>query len=799
MGLKGFSLATSGAIELRSIPAWSTQHFEATGRPLRIAVDQASWWYRNITAQKDAEMEQQTPGSHPREKRIMERIFYLLKMNIQLLFVFDDREQARIPASHAYSKASVQLLKDLLDRLGVPRHDAPGPAEAECARLQDLGVVDAIWTDETEILIYSSQPTIVDFQKPEGEQFKSSSTVLISNGDRIKERTSLSKEGFLMRSILLGHDDRETKEGIVTGLEGFTTNQFNTIVRHRTFESAARMLASAVDNPNLLGKWRALFTCMVKDVSANRNFTAPPRTFPDLAVLSRLARPIVSLDEVLLDLPCLKPGWFRTYGTGMLERYRFLLQNFNSQIHESWIARDLVPIELNARLQQRDYHLGVSTQQQSLSPAEQVANSRRYKIRPARRRRKERVDTTTITINPLDVLPELRTAFPMDVQRNGRRVLLQTPTFRAEDVELLDCVLRCGLPEAEVKKLTAPPATFIQKQKHNHNHQRKHVRKRSSFPLSLAEQQGVIATKPKPVPPPLVRPNPFAGTGSSSQPFRTWTAFERRGSVPIAEIKRSMGLEHLSEETPPPVPPLPLHLIERRGSAPMAEIQKGINGTNDAIGQGARGLGETRGEPINMSRLQVPITINPFERRGSMPAPPVTKPMGLGLHLTVPTPRRVSSSAATTTTTATTTITITSTTDFANDKTDGDNSPITPISPLSPASPLFTGDLTLPGDLCWGLDDFGHNGDNYGAGEGEFVSAWHTLAPANPLSRTASRLAKRMSLQRKSPLPSPLPLSGGGLLLVKETNTTPPPTVVFNAPDWNVKDEVPSPVVELVV
>lgn len=54
--IRSFSISETGAAEARSIPEWSTQHFEATGRPLRIAIDQANWWYRNITADKEAEI-----------------------------------------------------------------------------------------------------------------------------------------------------------------------------------------------------------------------------------------------------------------------------------------------------------------------------------------------------------------------------------------------------------------------------------------------------------------------------------------------------------------------------------------------------------------------------------------------------------------------------------------------------------------------------------------------------------------------------------------------------------------------
>ncbi|KAI8634413.1 PIN domain-like protein [Xylariaceae sp. FL1651] len=464
MGLKGFSLSATGAAETRSIPEWSTQHFETTGRPLRIAIDQANWWYRNITAQKEAEIKSQSPGSHPREKRIMERIFYLLRMNIQLLFVFDGSEKPskHRPATHTYSESNVRLLKELLDQLGVPRHDAPGEAGAECVRLQELGIVDVVWTDDTDTLMFGGSPTLVQFQKPEGDQFKNSNTVLVYSADHIKEHTGLTREWFLMYAILVGCD-------YVDGLDGFDAARFSSISQHRCFQAAANLLAVAAETPLVLSKWRVVLTNIVRGTFPEEEFAAPPKTFPDLDILKSCTYPTVSPDSVLQNLPCLRDGWFRPYGPGMLSRYRFLLNNFNTRIHESWIARDLVPIELNHRL--RETSLG-----------EQLQN-RRYGIR-AKLKRKDKPDTM-ITVDPLKVIPELLAAFPTEMYRvvNGSPVKINPPVFRPEEINLLDCVLRRGLPDWDLQKAAVfKPRDSVKK-----------------TPKTPPPPQGENSKKPKPV------------------------------------------------------------------------------------------------------------------------------------------------------------------------------------------------------------------------------------------------------------------------------------------------------------
>ncbi|KAI3332776.1 hypothetical protein F4824DRAFT_474343 [Ustulina deusta] len=435
MVLRGFSISETGAAEARSIPEWSTQHFEATGRPLRIAIDQANWWYRNITADKEAEIKTKSPGSHPREKRIMERIIYLLRMNIQLLFVFDgpNKPPKQWPTEHSYSESNIRLLKELLDQLGVPRHDAPGEAAAECVRLQELGIIDAMWTDNTDALMFGGSPTLVQFhhKKPEGDQFKNSNAVIVSSAARIKERANLTREWFLMYATLVGC-------GYTSGLQGFDPTRFFHFARHSCFQGAANLLAAAVETPLLLSKWRHVVAGIIDATFPEGEVAPPPKTFPDLNVLKGCVHPAVSSDDALRDLPCLRDGWFRPYGPDMLSRYRFLLSNFNTQIHESWIARDLVPIELNHRLR------------------ETCAGEQAKVARLGIETRPKRKDTphSTITVDPIRVIPELLSAFPSEMYRvmNGRRVKVEAPVFRPEAMELLDCVLRRGLPEDKVPK-----------------------------------------------------------------------------------------------------------------------------------------------------------------------------------------------------------------------------------------------------------------------------------------------------------------------------------------------------------
>ncbi|KAI1754903.1 hypothetical protein F4782DRAFT_528253 [Xylaria castorea] len=538
MVLKGFSISETGAAEVRSIPEWSTKHFEATGRPLRIAIDQANWWYRNITAEKEAEIKTKSPGSHPREKRIMERILYLLRMNIQLLFVFDgpNKPPKKWPTEYSYSESNTRLLKELLDQLGVPRHDAPGESAAECVRLQEVGVIDAIWTENTDALMFGGNPTLVHFhKKPEGDQFKNSSTVVVSSAAKIGERANLTREWFLMYATLVGC-------GYTSGLEGFTATKFFHFAQHGCFQAAANLLAAAVETPLVLSKWRIIVTNIITATFSEADCIAPPpKTFPNLDILKGCAHPTVSSDEDLRDLPCLRAGWFRPYGPDMLSRYRFLLSNFNTQIHESWIARDLVPIELNHRLRE--------------TPAdseEQAANRKRFGIETKRKRKD--TPASTVTADPLKVIPELLGAFPSEMYRvvGGTRVKIEAPVFRPEEMELLDCVLRRGLPEAEVPKLAPPRTAAVQANISS--------KRRPPIPPPKKNESSRLLFQPTPTKPTTTASRLGVGKRYFSNPERPRP---QKGALPVLPPINT----HL---------PLPLHNIDTSSSPTCIHFHDGL-------------------------------------------------------------------------------------------------------------------------------------------------------------------------------------------------------------------------------
>lgn len=139
---------------------YATEHFKRhNGRPLRIAVDEAGWRFSNVTDFQVEEIRKKEPAANPIEKTILCRLLSLTKLNIKLIFVFDGMKRPWKRGRRGggkYDLEKIRLLQQLLDHLKIARHQAPEEAEAECAKMQALGAVDAVWSDDSDTFMFGA-------------------------------------------------------------------------------------------------------------------------------------------------------------------------------------------------------------------------------------------------------------------------------------------------------------------------------------------------------------------------------------------------------------------------------------------------------------------------------------------------------------------------------------------------------------------------------------------------------------------------------------------------------------------
>ncbi|EAU91346.2 hypothetical protein CC1G_07381 [Coprinopsis cinerea okayama7 len=129
-------------------------------RAYRVGID-ASIWFKHSTFSKG--------GENHELRTLFFKIIYLLKMPILPLIVFDGRHRPKEKRGSRMGKSGSHNLsrpfKELLDAFGVEWREAPGEAEAELGHLNNLGIIDAIMSDDCDSFIFGAKVVIKNKSK----------------------------------------------------------------------------------------------------------------------------------------------------------------------------------------------------------------------------------------------------------------------------------------------------------------------------------------------------------------------------------------------------------------------------------------------------------------------------------------------------------------------------------------------------------------------------------------------------------------------------------------------------------
>ncbi|KAE9375820.1 PIN domain-like protein [Stipitochalara longipes BDJ] len=273
-----------GEGEVTNNAQYASEHYEKTGRPLRIAIDTACWVYNNVTkAQTEQIRESSGRPSNPMEKAILHRLLRLLFLGIQLHFVFDGpkRPPKRGIVWRSTHDKSIDLLVKTLDMLGISWHKAYGEAEADCAELQKRGIVDAVWTEDGDAFMFGCTTLIrFHYEKKQGKESKSNTHFRIYEAEDIPKRLpGLDREGFVLYVILNGGDYDKA------GLKGFGISNSLEAVKAGLGKSLCR--AAESDLP----RWREELVQYLGE--AGSKVVVPP-TFPVWAHLRDYREPLIT-------------------------------------------------------------------------------------------------------------------------------------------------------------------------------------------------------------------------------------------------------------------------------------------------------------------------------------------------------------------------------------------------------------------------------------------------------------------------------------------------------------------------
>ncbi|OJZ89358.1 hypothetical protein ASPFODRAFT_58082 [Aspergillus luchuensis CBS 106.47] len=292
MGIPGLIHAI-GAGERISLSRLAITHLERTARPIRIAVDISIWLFQ-VQAGRG--------GRNPELRTLFYRLLKILALPIHPLFVYDGKnkppfKRGKAVSSRSYGSAPIiRLSKILVDLFKFPRHEAPGEAEAECARLQRAGVVDAVMTNDVDALMFGSTFTVMGFSKESGSSTGAATHVTCYRMNTAGDPSSvkLDRAGMILFAMLSGGDY------LPSGVPKCGSKLAGEIAKAGFGADLLEILES--DGAELdarLSDWRERLQYELEEnesgyFQTKHKVVRIPDTFPDRTILSYYANPVVS-------------------------------------------------------------------------------------------------------------------------------------------------------------------------------------------------------------------------------------------------------------------------------------------------------------------------------------------------------------------------------------------------------------------------------------------------------------------------------------------------------------------------
>ncbi|KAK3298028.1 uncharacterized protein B0H64DRAFT_340108 [Chaetomium fimeti] len=201
MGIKGIykEIGPGNRISLCKL---AIDTLEQTGRPLRLAIDFSIWQYQVQAARG---------GANPAIRTLFYRLVRLLGHAIHPIFVFDGPNKPAFKRNKRSSGRGDAVARAMAKRLirlfGFAMHDAPGEAEAECALLEQQGVVDAVLSEDVDTIMFGCRKTLRNWSAEGTKGSKTPTHVSMYDAAAVAAGTSkLDREGMVLVALMSGGD-----------------------------------------------------------------------------------------------------------------------------------------------------------------------------------------------------------------------------------------------------------------------------------------------------------------------------------------------------------------------------------------------------------------------------------------------------------------------------------------------------------------------------------------------------------------------------------------------------------------
>lgn len=334
-----------GSGERVALSKLAVQHYEKYGRPFRLAIDISIWSFQNQAA---------NGGKNPELRTLYYRLVRLLSLSIQPLFVFDGPNKPPFkrgvrtnPDSASGSAYFFRHTKELLSLFGFPIHQAPGEAEAECALLQQNGVVDAVLSEDVDTLMFGCSMHLRNWTSA-STKGKTPTHVDLYRSEVIQAKSGLERQGMILIAMMSGGDY------LPGGVQGCG---IKTACEAARGGFGAELCKLTSDDDKGLEQWR---DWLQHELSTNdggyfRNSHKAlkiPENFPNKVVLSYYTHPATSSTEEL-ELLSQTICWEQDINVPQLRLFVAELFEWKHLPGAKKYIRTLAPALLVRRLRQR--------------------------------------------------------------------------------------------------------------------------------------------------------------------------------------------------------------------------------------------------------------------------------------------------------------------------------------------------------------------------------------------------------------------------------------------------------------
>ncbi|KAH9893738.1 hypothetical protein F4778DRAFT_293876 [Xylariomycetidae sp. FL2044] len=359
MGIKGIykEIGTGKRISLTKL---AVDKLEETGRPLRVAIDISIWQFQVQAARG---------GSNPAIRTLFYRLLRLLSSSIQPIFVFDGPNKPAFKRNKRSGRGdgvATAMAKRLIRLFGFRVHDAPGEAEAECALLQQNGIVDAVLSEDVDTIMFGCTRTLRNWSSEGTKGNKTPTHIsMYDTKDLLQAGTGLDREGMVLVALMSGGDY------LPEGIPGAGVKLACEAAKAGFGTSLCKLKRSDTSE---MTTWKEWLTYELRNNESGffrtrHKALSIPDSFPNLEILRYYTHPVVSPASTLEKLR--SQDWDKPIDIPGLREFVRETFDWTYRIGAIKFIRVLAPCLLVRKLYQRgEHHDHRSTDLEGMSKAE---------------------------------------------------------------------------------------------------------------------------------------------------------------------------------------------------------------------------------------------------------------------------------------------------------------------------------------------------------------------------------------------------------------------------------------------